>query len=137
MPRCGSSSTSRSRRTEMHQHKAYALVSDLLLRSKVQALADGAALPVRFFGTPDELIDAIEAGDPPRILVVDLSDRAGAGLKLLERIQGTGSPPTLGFYAHTDDAVRKRALALDVTRVVPRSLLVKKFAELVRETTAT
>lgn len=119
----------------MHQHRAYALVSDLLLRSKVQGLAEAAGLSVRFFGAPDELFDAIESGDPPRLLIIDLSDRAGAGLRLLERLNGTSGPPTLGFYAHTEDAVRKRALALGVTRVVPRSLLVKKFADLVRETT--
>jgi DNA-binding NarL/FixJ family response regulator len=115
---------------------AFALVPDLMLRSRIQSMAGPAGLTVRFFGAPDELFDALLVAEAPDLLVLDLSDREGWGMRLLERMQTTGPPPTLAFYAHTDDETRRRALALGVTRVVPRSLLVKKFADLVRETIA-
>ena len=54
-------------------------------------------------------------------------------MALLERLQGIR---VLGFYAHTDDATRTRALELGARRVVPRSLLMKKFGDLVREVVA-
>ena len=44
------------------------------------------------------------------------------------------SPPTLGFYSHVEDQVRQRALDLGVTRVVPRSAFVLRFADLVKQT---
>ena len=112
----------------------YALVQDVMLRSRIDALARAAGLDARFFPSADALVDALV--EPPELLVVDLSDRAGAGMALLERLEGRGAPNVLAFYAHTDDATRRRALELGAARVVPRSLLVKKFADLVRETTA-
>jgi DNA-binding NarL/FixJ family response regulator len=113
---------------------AFALVPDLMLRSRVAAMAAAADLSVRFFGEPDELSDAMLVAAAPDLLILDLSDRQGWGMRLLERMQTTGPPPTLGFYAHVEDEIRRRALALGVTRVVPRSLLIRKFADLVRET---
>lgn len=115
---------------------AFAFAPDLMLRSKIAGMAGAAGLTVRFFGATDELVDALLVAEPPDLLLLDLSDREGRGMALLERMQTTGPPPTLGFYAHVDDETRRRALALGVTRVVPRSLLVRKFADLVKETLA-
>src|SRR5689334_14578146 len=105
----------------------HAYVKDVLLRSRVGGLARAAGIEPRFFPTPAALLEAL----PADIVVVDLSDRAGEGMALLERLAGT---PVLAFYAHTDDATRKRALELGARRVVPRSTLMKRFDELVRET---
>jgi DNA-binding NarL/FixJ family response regulator len=113
---------------------AFAFAPDLMLRSKIAGMAGAAGLVVRFFGETSELMDALLDAEPPDLLLLDLSDKGGRGMALLERMQTTGPPPTLAFYAHTDDETRRRALALGVTRVVPRSLLIKKFADLVRET---
>lgn len=120
----------------MPRPRAFALVTDLMLKSRVKALAEEAGLEVKFFGEPDALFDSILDAEAPDLLILDLSDRAGWGMQLLERMQTTGPPPTLGFYAHVEVDVRRRALALGATRVVPRSVLVKKFADLVRETIA-
>jgi hypothetical protein len=43
------------------------------------------------------------------------------------------APPTLAFFSHVDDEARRRAVAAGVTRVVPRSALVARFAALVGE----
>jgi DNA-binding NarL/FixJ family response regulator len=119
---------------------AWAFVPDLFLRAKVEALARGAGVDVRFFGTPDELVGALGearlASAPPALVIADLSDPGGRGLLLLERLARVSSPPTLGFYSHVEDHVRQRALDLGVTRVVPRSAFVLRFADLVRQTIA-
>jgi DNA-binding NarL/FixJ family response regulator len=117
---------------------AWALVPDLFLKTKVEALARGAGVSVRFFGTPDELVGALAearlASTAPRLVIADLSDPGGRGLLLLERLSRVSSPPTLGFYSHVEDHVRQRALDLGVTRVVPRSAFVLRFADLVKQT---
>jgi len=107
----------------------HAYVKDVLLRSRVDGLARAAGIEPRFFATPAELLGANRCD----LAVIDLSDRAGEGMDLLGRLQGT---KVLAFYAHTDDATRKRALELGARRVVPRSTLMKRFEELVKETIA-
>jgi DNA-binding NarL/FixJ family response regulator len=115
---------------------AWALVDDLMLRSRVTALARDAGFATRYFAAPDALVAALAQG-PPALLIVDVSDRRGKGLVLLERLAaaapGHPRPPILAFYAHTDLAVRKRAEALGVDRIVPRSAFVVRFAELAKE----
>ena len=107
----------------------FAFIPDVMLRSRVDGLAREAGLSARFFPAADTLVEALPGR--PDLVVVDLSTPAGMGL--LERLQGVR---VLGFYAHTDDASRTRALELGARSVVPRSLLVKKFGDLVRETVA-
>ena len=107
----------------------FAFVPDVMLRSRVDGLAREAGLSARFFPAADALIEALP--EHPDLVVLDLSE--SRGMALLEQLEGVR---VLGFYAHTDDATRTRALALGARRVVPRSLLVKKFADLVRETIA-
>lgn len=117
---------------------AWALVPDLFLRAKVEALASNAGVSVRFFATPDELAGALPGATrdaaPPALVLADLSDSGGRGLVLLERLAHMEAPPTLGFYSHVEEHVRQRALELGVTRVVPRSAFVLRFAELVKAT---
>ena len=105
----------------------HAYVKDVLLRSRVDGLARAAGIEARFFPTPADLLGT----NGSDLVVIDLSDRAGEGMALLEQLAGT---PVLAFYAHTDDATRKRALELGARRVVPRSTLMKRFEELVKET---
>ena len=116
---------------------AWAIVSDLFLRAKVEALTDRAEMDVRFFGTPEELGSALTAaaldGSSPALLLVDLADGEGRGMTLLERLSHGTAPPTLAFYSHVEDAVRRRALELGATKVVPRSAFVLRFGDLVRE----
>ena len=108
----------------------HAYVRDVLLRSRIEGLARAAGIEARFFPTPSDLLGA----NGRDLAVIDVSDGAGEGMVLLEQLRGT---PVLAFYAHTDDATRKRALELGARRVVPRSTLMKRFEELVRETLAT
>ena len=107
----------------------FAFVPDIMLRSRVDGLAREAGHSARFFPAADALVAALP--ERPDLVVLDVSD--ARGMALLERLEGVR---VLGFYAHTDDATRTRALALGARRVVPRSLLMKKFGDLVREATA-
>ena len=105
----------------------FAYVPDVMLRSRVDGLARTAGLSARFFKDADALADALS--ERPQLVVLDLM--ATGGMALLERL---GDERVLGFYAHTDDATRRRALELGARRVVPRSTLMKRFEELVKET---
>ena len=118
---------------------AWALVGDLFLRAKVEALVRDAGLAPRFFANPAELTAALAkahgpeaAGGVPVLLVLDLSDREGRGFRALESLPSR-RPPVLAFYSHVEAETRTRALSLGAERVVPRSAFVMQFARLARE----
>jgi hypothetical protein len=115
----------------------WALVEDLFFRAKVEALCAATARPVVVHrdaaGLVAALRDAASRGEAPAAaIVVELGGRADQGMALLEALRETpGAPPTLGFYSHVEDELRRRATALGATQVVPRSAFVKRFDALV------
>ncbi len=123
---------------EAAEKPLWALVSDVFLRVKVEALARSAGRACRVFAGPAPLVAALDAGETTPLVLVDLGAREDAGFRLLEALAGRGgaAPPTLAFYSHVDDAARRRALAAGVTRIVPRSAFVARFAALVDEVSA-
>jgi len=113
----------------------WALIPDLFLRVRVEALARAAGMPIRAFPTPAAVIAALDApAERPRAVVVDLHARDDAAFTLLAALSArTDAPPTLGFHSHVDVPTRERARAAGCTKVVPRSALMNRFAELVAE----
>ena len=95
------------------------LCPDLLFGSKVQGALRAAGHEVRPVAEP-------AAGRGADLLVIDLTADAGARL--------AGLPPdvpSLAFYSHVEQDVRRAADAAGVTRVVPRSRMAREGADLV------
>ncbi len=128
----------------------WALVPDLMLKSRIAGLARAENLTLRFFARPADVIAALEPvaegarppgaaeGAPPSLLIVDLHAPGEAGFALLDslrdlRTAGRSPPPVLAFFSHVDVGTRERAIALEADRVVPRSALVGRFAHWVKE----
>ena len=98
------------------------LCPDLLFGSKVHgALAAAGHEVVQVDGPAD-------AGDAD-VLVVDLTVDSAQRIEALRDARGT--PPTLAFYSHVEQDVRRLAEQAGVTRVVPRSRMSREGAELV------
>jgi hypothetical protein len=95
-----------------------ALVSDLMLASRVRTSLESAGHEVeQDSGLPDEL-DGIDA------VVADLDAVAPEALADLDT-------PVVGFYQHTDTAMKARADEAGVFIAVPRSRMVRELPELV------
>jgi hypothetical protein len=88
---------------------------DLLFGSKVQGALRAAGHEVV---APDE---------PADLLVVDLTDDAEERLDVARR----ADVPTLGFYSHVEQDVRRAAEEAGIDRVVPRSRMAREGAVLV------
>ena len=95
------------------------LSADLLFGSKVEGGLRAAGHEVTIVRDADEQAD---------LLVVDLvtSSYDDAALARLGR-----SGVTLGFYAHTDQEIRRRAEEAGFDLVVPRSRMAREMASLV------
>jgi len=111
----------------------WALVPDLMLRTRLAGQARAAGTGWRAFSDARALVTALDEG-PPRLVLLDLHAPQDAAFTLLAALATrTPRPRTLGFFSHVDVATRERALAAGCDRVVPRSALVNRFAVLVAD----
>jgi len=107
------------------------VMDDLIFLSKIQAEARTQAIEVRAVSVSDALSQTRAAS--PRGLVVDLNDRSGASVDLIQRLKAdvaTARIPVVGFLSHVqgDLAVSARAAGCDM--VLARSAFVKQLPEL-------
>ena len=94
------------------------LCPDLLFGSQVEGALGAAGHDVR------RVPEASAAGDA-ELVVIDLTADA------TERLRGLPALPTLAFYSHVEQDVRRAAEAAGVTKVVPRSRMAREGAALV------
>jgi hypothetical protein len=94
------------------------LCPDLLFGSKVEGALRAAGHDVRRVAEP-------RAAGQAELLVIDLTSDAEQRLADLPEL------PTLAFYSHVEQDVRKLAEAAGVDRVVPRSRMAREGAQLV------
>jgi hypothetical protein len=91
------------------------LCPDLLFGSKLESALRAAGH------------DVLPADADADLLIVDLTADADARI----RQTADAAPPRLGFYAHVEQDVRRRAEQAGFTRVVPRSRMAREAALLV------
>jgi hypothetical protein len=97
------------------------LCPDLLFGSRVE----GA---LRAAGHEVERVESAASASGAELLVIDLTADAE------QRLDGVAAgevPPTLAFYSHVEQDVRRQAEEAGVTRVVPRSRMAREGAALV------
>lgn len=114
--------------------RVLALVPDLLFGSRVQSTLQGAGHEVELIAAEAVLRERLHEGGVPGVVVVDLTDADLDGPWLVQSLSQSGElrgARTLGFYAHVDAEVRRRAEAAGFDRVVPRSRMAREAAELV------
>jgi CheY-like chemotaxis protein len=104
---------------------------DLLFGSKVAGGLGAAGHEVARLAPDGEARSGVGRAD---LLVVDLTveDYDGVGLVESLRHRGElGATPVLGYYAHVDQEVRRRAEGAGFDLVVPRSRMAREMATLV------
>ena len=108
-----------------------ALIPDLLFGSKVQSALEGAGHEVDLITGELEVWDEVGGID---LLVIDLTSPDVDGIELFESLATGGElhgVRSLGFFAHVEPEVRKRALEAGFDLVVPRSRMAREGADLV------
>ena len=108
------------------------LCPDLLFGSKVEGGLGLAGHTVNRFDSADSLRVAASFHD---LVVVDLTAEGLDGPALVLSMRERGeleAVPTLGFYSHVDQDMRRRAEEAGFSRAVPRSRMAREMAELVK-----
>jgi len=108
------------------------LSPDLLFGSKVEGALAVAGHDVNRFDTEEAVRPAASFHE---LLIVDLTAEGIDGPALVRSMREKGeleAVPTLGYYSHVDQDMRKRAEEAGISRVVPRSRMARETAALVQ-----
>lgn len=103
------------------------LTDDLLFGSKVESMIRAAGAEPLIASEPDGALKACLESSAG-LLIVDLVSDGFDGVGIASR---TGYLPLLGYYAHTDDDVRRRAIEAGFRQVVPRSRMAREGQTLI------
>lgn len=98
--------------------RVLAIVSDLMLASRVTTSLQGAGHEVEQVSSIPEEADGVD------LIVADLDAAPPAELKAL-------GVPVIGFYQHTDTAMKATAEAAGLELAIPRSRMVRELPDLV------
>lgn len=98
------------------------LTDDLMFGSKVESMIRATGAEPKLTAIPADALAAL-AEPSASMLIVDLVSDGFDGIAMPASADGK---PVLGYYAHTDDDVRRAALDAGFTQVVPRSRMVRE-----------
>jgi CheY-like chemotaxis protein len=107
------------------------LCPDLLFGSRLEGMLKLAGHDVTLAPTPEAATYAAGEAD---VVVVDLTTDQVDGIAFVEALRAhpeLDGLPVLGYYAHVEPEVRRRADAAGFDRVVPRSRMNREAAALV------
>jgi DNA-binding response OmpR family regulator len=100
------------------------LGTDLMFGSKVEGMINQAGFDPVLVQSPEA---AAAAAEESVLLIVDLTADEFDGTT----VAAAGGIPTIGFYAHTDDEMRMKALGAGFKQVVPRSRMMREGVDLI------
>lgn len=111
---------------------ALAFVADLIFASRVQGAAHAAGVAAEVLQSAERVLERARAGRP-RVVLVDLEARGGAGTELVRRLKSepeTAEVPVVAFASHQNAAAIEAGRAAGADRVLARSAFVKALPEL-------
>ena len=116
----------------MSDNAIVAVITDLMLQSRLVEQARRAGWPVLVADTPEALDAALAAG--PALAVVDLH-AMGVDWRRAVALARERGVPVLAFGRHTEAQLLRSAREAGCDRVVPRSQFVEELPRLIEELT--
>lgn len=116
----------------------HVLLRDLFFRSRIEATAEAAGVPVIVSGTIEELLGRMREAGGGAVLV-DLGAGAADGsertaIDAIRTLKRLDDPPIIvAWGSHVDVEAFDAARAAGADRVLPRSAFTRRLAEILRE----
>ena len=116
----------------------HALLRDLFFRSRIEATAEAAGVPVIVSGTIEELLEKMRERGSGAVLV-DLGAGAADGadeaaIEAIRILKGLDpSPAIVAWGSHVDVEAFEAARVAGADRVLPRSAFSRRLPEILRE----
>ena len=117
----------------------HALLRDLFFRSRIEATAEAAGVPVIVSGNVEELLERMREAGGGAVLVDlgeggDGSDGARTAIDAIRTLSRLSEPPAIvAWGSHVDVEAFAAAHAAGADRVLPRSAFTRRLPEILRE----
>ena len=116
----------------------HALLRDLFFRSRIEATAEAAGVPVIVSATVEELLEKMRKRGRGAVLVdlgAGAAEEAGrAPIEAIRTLKGLDPPPTIvAWGSHVDVKAFEAARAAGADRVLPKSAFTRRLPEILRE----
>ena len=118
----------------------HALLRDLFFRSRIEATAEAAGVPVIVSGTIEELLERMRERGTGAVLVdlgagaADGSDGTPTAIAAIRILKGLDAPPAIvAWGSHADVEAFEAARVAGADRVLPRSAFTRRLPEILRE----
>ena len=116
----------------------HALLRALVFRSRIEATAEAAGVPVIVSGTIEELLERMRERGTGAVLVDlgagDADSADGAAIAAIRTLKGLPNPPAIvAWGSHVDVEAFEAARVAGADRVLPRSAFTRRLPEILRE----
>ncbi len=106
-----------------------AVVDDLLFRSKIEAVASQAGVPVVFTSAGRPMSEV--SGAAYHAILIDLNASGGDPIATIQALrQAVPSAVLVGFCSHVETDLQARAREAGCSLVLPRSVFVQRLPQL-------
>ena len=117
----------------------HALLQDLFFRTRIEATAEAAGVPVIVSDTVEELLGKM-GGTAGGAVLVDLGggadgpDEARSAIDAIRALKRLSEPPAIvAWGSHVDTEAFEAARTAGADRVLPRSAFTRRLPEILRE----
>ncbi len=110
-----------------------AVVDDIFFASKIRGTAEQAGVSVNFPRSTEAAFAAARS-DETALIICDLNALKVDPFELARKIKAeaaTTGVPLLGFFAHVQTDLQRKAVEAGFDRVIPRSVFAKDLAEII------
>ncbi|HJU86755.1 MAG TPA: hypothetical protein VJ788_05250 [Gemmatimonadota bacterium] len=119
----------------------HALLTDLFFRTRIEATAEAAGVPVTVSGTIEDLLEQMrEAGGGGVLVDLGAGGTRGSERTAIEAIRTLKRlrepPAVVAWGSHVDEEAFDAARAAGADRVLPRSAFSRRLPEILRELAA-
>jgi CheY-like chemotaxis protein len=114
------------------KRRIVAAIDDLFFASKVRATAAQVGVQIEFVRDAASLLRSVQ-NEPPALIIFDLQAQRidpFATVETLKANEQTRPLRTLGFFAHVQTELLRRAQAAGFDQVLPRSAFTQRLPEL-------
>lgn len=118
--------------TDVNSPAVLGVLSDLFFGVKIADAATRAGGRMLFVKSEEQFMSM--AAKAPALVVFDLHERSLDAMDLLRKLKADAALaeiPTLAFFSHVQEELRREALALGCDAVLPRSVFTERAEELV------
>ena len=120
---------------ETGQTRVIAVLDDMFFSSKIREAAKSTGVKVEIVKNTNGLIKSLTSA-PPTLIIVDLNVKKLIPLDFIKELKSSEElkkVPTLGYFSHVEEELKKEAIKAGFDVVMPRSGFSRELALILKK----